>query len=242
MVFPPKNASAATIQLQNGTATLTQPFGGSPFSPDEAVDGNFNRSDTPGSLNGWAISPGPTGIATSQIAVWETATDVAAGQLDISMHFLFDFHLLGRFRFSVTTDDRSTFADGLDNNGDVTANWSVLENPLISGPGGMTFQTLADNSILAGGTTAFTGVYNLSYSTALNNITGLRLEVLEDPSLPTNGPGLNLTNGNFVLTELTLDSTPDPNPVPEPMGILGTLVAASFGLVIKNKRRGEVRH
>ncbi|MBP0021936.1 MAG: PEP-CTERM sorting domain-containing protein [Cyanobacteria bacterium SBLK] len=239
-----KNARAATITLQNGTATYSQPLGGAPLSPDEAVDGSFNDSDPDGGFNGWAIAQPPFGQdAVSEIAVWETETDVAAGQLDIGMHFLHfnPGHLLGRFRFSVTTDDRSTFADGLDNNGDVTANWSVLENPFISGPAGMTFTTLADNSILAGGTTAAQGVYNLTYSTNLNNITGLRLEVLEDPSLPLNGPGLFPNNGNFVLTEMTLDSTPAPNPVPEPMGILGMLVAASFGAVIKNKRRDEVR-
>ena len=243
IALQPKSASA--VQLINGTATFSQAIGGGPFSPDEAVDGSFNDLDPDGGFNGWAIAQPPSfQDAISEIAVWETATDVAAGDLDIAMHFLHfnPGHLLGRFRFSVTTDDRSTFADGLDTNGDVTANWTILDNPIVSGPTGMTFTTLADNSILAGGTTTAQGVYNLSYSTTLNNITGLRLEVLEDPSLPLSGPGLHSFNGNFVLTEMTLDSTPAPNPVPEPMGILGMLVAASFGAVIKNKRRGEVRN
>ena len=40
--------------------------------------------------------------------------------------------------------------------------------------------------------------------TSLSPITGIRLEVLEDPSLPFNGPGRQPTNGNFVLTELML--------------------------------------
>jgi hypothetical protein len=33
-------------------------------------------------------------------------------------------------------------------------------------------------------------------------VTGIRLEVLEDPSLPLDGPGYHSTNGNFLLTEL----------------------------------------
>lgn len=103
--------------------------------------------------------------------VWETASDVAAGNLQFDMHFLHRTnHLLGRFRFSVTTDDRSTFADELNTGGDVSANGSVLANSLVTQPAGMTFTTLGDNSVLAGGSVPSTGLYTVNYSTAINGI------------------------------------------------------------------------
>jgi len=152
---------------------------------------------------------------SAQTAVWETAVNLAAGDLTFTMHFLHfnPGHLLGRFRFSVTTDNRNTFADGLHTGGDVGANWSVLSSPIISGPAGMTFTTLGDQSILAGGITAAQGIYTVNYTTGISNITGIRLEALEDPSLPGgNGPGLFPSNGNFVLTEMILDGTIVPVP------------------------------
>jgi hypothetical protein len=45
----------------------------------------------------------------------------------------------------------------------------------------------------------------------LAGITGIRLEAVEDSSLPTGGPGF-AANGNFVLTEIELDAAPIPEP------------------------------
>ena len=175
----PSKTRAAAIELQNGTATFSQLINGGPFSPAQAVDGNF------GDPNGWAIAISQVLDGTSeQTAVWETATDLAAGDLTFTMHFLHNNpgHLLGRFRFSVTTDDRSTFADGLHTGGDVEANWTILSSPDVTGPAGMTFTTLGDQSVLAGGVTADKGVYTVIYSNVISGITGFRLESLEDPS------------------------------------------------------------
>ena len=61
-----------------------------------------------------------------------------------------------------------------------------------------------DRSIVASGNKAKT-VYTITFKTSLNNITGLRLEALSDPDLPSKGPGL-APNGNFVLTELEVMS------------------------------------
>jgi hypothetical protein len=108
-------------------------------------------------------------------------------------------HLLGRFRWSVTTDDRSTYADGLPIGGNVTANWTVLKDPVMQIPTGMTFAELSDNSILLAGDHPGEGLYQLTYRSTLSGITGIRLEAMNDPSLPGGGPGF-FGNGNFVLT------------------------------------------
>ncbi len=222
----PLEARGAMIDLQNGTATFSQLINGGPFSPAQAIDGNF------GDPNGWAIATSEVFDGTSnQTAVWETSTDLASGDLMFTMHFLHfnPGHLLGRFRFSVTTDERSTFADGLHTNGDVGANWTVLSSPVVSGPAGMTFTTLVDQSVLAGGVTPGQGVYTVNYSNTISGITGFRLEALEDQTLPGgNGPGLFPANGNFLLTEITLDATIVP--VPASVWLLGSGFIFMIGL------------
>jgi hypothetical protein len=50
-------------------------------------------------------------------------------------------------------------------------------------------------------------LYTLTAETPLAGITGLKLEALPDPSLPSQGPG-RAKNGNFVLHELKLSIGP----------------------------------
>ncbi len=221
-----ENAFAVPVTFQNGTATFTQ-VSPSFHSTDASVNGNAFD-------NGWAIHPN----IVDQTAVWETTTDVNAGQLDFKLHQNWGAaHLIGRFRLSVTSDDRSTFADDLETGGDVTANWTVLTSPVISGPAGLTFTTLGDNSILASGTVPNTGVYDIQFTGSFSGITGIRLEVLEDPSLPVNGPGLQPTNGNFVLSEIELDASGTPVPEPSTLLLLGTGLIGLAGYGRRKKWR-----
>jgi WD40 repeat protein len=67
-----------------------------------------------------------------------------------------------------------------------------------------------DRSIVASGDAAKT-VYTVTMRTSLNNITGIRLEALSDPKLPSKGPGL-ADNGNFVVTELEVLSASSKTP------------------------------
>jgi hypothetical protein len=110
----------------------------------------------------------------------------------------------------VTTDDRSTFADGLPTGGDVTANWTVLQPVSFVSSNGAVLNRLADNSILASGPAPLTDTYTVVANTSLTNITGIRLEALKDPSLPQGGPGRAAGNGNFVLTEFQASIVPSP--------------------------------
>jgi hypothetical protein len=199
---------AAAVGLQNATATFSQPvFGGGPWLASQMIDGNT------GGFNGWAVyDPSqPAATATSaQIAAFEMVTDLSAPAIRVNMlhlHGSANGHNVGRFRFSVTQDDRSTFCDGLQTGGDVTANWTVLTPGSIVLPTGMTSTVLGDESILIGGTTQ-NGSYVVTFDLPFGGVTGLRLEVMDDPSLPFNGPGRHSANGNFVLTELYVAALP----------------------------------
>jgi hypothetical protein len=209
------SAAAVPVQLENATATFSQGGldGVGPYSPAQAIDGITSGP------YGWTIDHFPNNdptqeYTTNETAVWQTVPDVGPSLLTFTMYFevVNPHHLLGRFRLSVTTDDRSTYADGLASGGNVTANWTVLQDLVVQGPSGMTFTDLPDDSVLAGGIVPGQGVYDVSGVADLSGITGIRLEALTDPSLPHGGgPGF-AANGNFVLTEIQLDAAAIPEP------------------------------
>ncbi len=213
------------ITLQNATATYTQP----PFLVSQTIDGNLGGAV----VNGWATQASP------QTAVYETQTDVggpAGAEFTFTLtqnYTLFPTTTLGRFRLSVTTNDRATFADGLDVGGDVTANWIELTPLSALATNGATLTIQGDNSILASGTNPETSVYTVTASTTVTNITGIRLEVLEDASLPSNGPG-RADNGNFVLQEFEVDAVA--LVVPEPAG---AVLLATGAVLVLFRRRGK---
>ena len=77
-----------------------------------------------------------------------------------------------------------------------------------------------DRSIIASGNKD-KGIYTISTTTKLKKITGIRLEALSDPNLPSKGPGL-ADNGNFVVTELEIFAAP----VDQPDAIAKTKIAS----------------
>ena len=220
------NASAVPVALQQPTATFSQIFSGN-FSVSKAIDG------TTADNLGWAIAQGAATDLPAQTAVFEMVTNVGfTGGSRLTFTFLqthdFDFvyHTLGRFRISVTTDDRSLFADGLPTGGDVTANWTALNPDTIVSSNGATLTKLGDLSVLASGTSPYQDIYTISAATTLTDITGIRIEAMKDASLPFGGPGRQPLNGNFVLSELLVGITPEAsnppvvNCTPAPSGLV----------------------
>ncbi len=192
------SVSAQSVVLREATATYSQPN----YAVTAAIDSSLDT--------GWAIAT-VEGTTSSQVAVFETAQDVTLGPNMILAFTLksggFPGANLGRFRISVTGDDRSNFADGLINNGDVTAQWEVLDPHVFKSYGGATLTKLEDYSILAGGTNVNFDTYRLVAVTKLPRITGVRLEVMEDSSLPTGGPGRH-ANGNVVVYNIAMSALP----------------------------------
>jgi hypothetical protein len=208
-------ANASPIGLQNATATFSQNL----FSVAFAIDGSTSNGE------GWAIDP----QEANQIAVFQTNVNVGfAGGSNFTFTLTQNFgtqHDLGDFRLSVTTDSLPTA-------GNVTANWILLTPTSAVAANGTTLSVLGNSSVLASGTSPNTDVYTVKAFTALTGITGIRLEVLTNPSLPFNGPGRHPTNGNFVLSELGLDVTAA---VPEPAAWL--LFLSGGTLVLLGRRR-----
>lgn len=200
---------ARAVVLQNATATFSQPFFTTtgPWLVSEMINGNTTG------LDGWAIFDPNAPVATRtspQIAAFETVADLTAPAIRVNMLQAYvesNGHMVGRFRWSVTQDDRSEFCDGLQSGGDVTANWTVLTPGSIVLPTGTGSTVLADKSILISGANG-NGSYVVTFDLPFGNVTGLRLEVLEDPSLPFSGPGRHSANGNLVVTELYVTALP----------------------------------
>jgi cytochrome c553 len=127
------------------------------------------------------------------------------------------------------------------------AEWErrVREEPLTWTPLGITSMVTAaktefvrqeDGSLLVAGETPETDAYTLTADVALPLPTGLRLEVLTDAALPSQGPG-RAPNGNFVLTEVRVTWQPaeDSQAKPRPVG----LVAGQADYVQNRGQRGK---
>ena len=84
--------------------------------------------------------------------------------------------------------------------------WTVLDPSELKATRAK-LEKQADLSVLASGPNDRKGNYDVLAETGLQAITGIKLEVLTDPSLPNNGPG-RAGSGNFVLSELKVTAWP----------------------------------
>lgn len=91
-----------------------------------------------------------------------------------------------------------------------TGNWTVLKPSSSKSAGGATLKSLSDDSILAGGTNPTADTYVIEAPLSASTITGVRLEVLPDSSLPKGGPGRD-TAGNFFLSDFHVEIAPTPD-------------------------------
>jgi Protein of unknown function (DUF1549)/Protein of unknown function (DUF1553)/Planctomycete cytochrome C len=81
--------------------------------------------------------------------------------------------------------------------------WSI-HRPVLDTSGGQKHYVLEDGSILAAGYAPTKMTEPFTAKTELKTISAVRLEVLNDPSLPHGGPG-RATNGLFGLTEVVVE-------------------------------------
>lgn len=77
--------------------------------------------------------------------------------------------------------------------------WTVLTPASAKSLGGATLSVQRDGSVLASGNNPQADTYVLEMPLTLSGVTGVRLEVMPDKSLPHGGPGRD-TAGNFFLS------------------------------------------
>ena len=88
--------------------------------------------------------------------------------------------------------------------------WTELEPGEMTSSMNATFAKQPDRSVLVEGPSA-KGTYTLKFDTELATVTAIRLELLADAKLPSNGPGRG-PNGNLVLSELKVTGAPKADP------------------------------
>tara|TARA_R110002096_G_scaffold292391_4_gene486933 strand:- start:4720 stop:7716 length:2997 start_codon:yes stop_codon:yes gene_type:complete len=86
--------------------------------------------------------------------------------------------------------------------GDAPTHWTRRLPSTVKAAGGAPLQVMADASVLAGKGAA-NEAYHVDLEPSPEAVAAVRLQVLTEPRLPKNGPGL-AGNGNFVLTEVEL--------------------------------------
>ena len=90
----------------------------------------------------------------------------------------------------------------------VDRSWQVLAIDKATSRGGATMSVLRDGSVLVAGKLPPGDVYEIAGRTSLSSITGIRLEVLGDKSLPKGGPGRG-ADGGFLLTRFEAQLLPN---------------------------------
>jgi mono/diheme cytochrome c family protein len=88
--------------------------------------------------------------------------------------------------------------------------WQVVR-PELDSSGGQKHDLLEDGSILAAGYAPTKHTTEFAAKTGLTKVTAVRLEILNDPSLPLGGPGRSI-EGLFGLTEFKVVAAPADKP------------------------------
>lgn len=88
--------------------------------------------------------------------------------------------------------------------------WTPIEFTNLSSTNGAKLEQEADAAVFVSGPNN-KGVYAVSGPIAGNSISAFKLELLTDDRLPSRGPGRAM-NGNFVLSELTIQAWPKGKP------------------------------
>lgn len=199
------------VTLANATATHSQlPY--ATYGVGRAIDG------ATGSGSGWAIGQrvgiGQVGEATAAFEFTETTPISTNGtRVVVTMTSNTEGFRLLNFRVRLTTADRTMFADGSPEGGDVGSPgiWLVpyrIVSATASSP--VTLAAVGEVLTASGGRSVATYVITLDTESTL--LTGLRLEALRNPSIPGGGPGsgAGVETGNFVLSEIQVRVVPRP--------------------------------
>ena len=88
--------------------------------------------------------------------------------------------------------------------------WQPLDPTEVRATGSARLRKLPDGTIRSTGSVGELPDYIATAETTITNITGIKLEVLPDATLPNFGPGLK--DGDFALSELVIETASKPDP------------------------------
>ena len=184
---------------------------------------------------------GPGG-AQGADALLTLASPLVAGQYDLTFRIYQNYygnpgHLLGDFELAYTTAASPT----------LSSPQTPVSIESATSLNGTTFSFLSPGELLANSSqnSVGTDTYTISASIDLPApITGIFLDAIKNSALPGGGPG-TFDNGNFVVSEFTLDASTDGSTVPFTVDTVTPTVAVSIDSteinVANPHRAGDVR-
>jgi probable HAF family extracellular repeat protein/ELWxxDGT repeat protein len=185
------------------------------WAPSQMIDGIFTGPPGPGTfagINGWSVYDFNAGMADGADALLTLATPLPAGQYNLTFRIYQNYygnpgHILGDFSLDYTTDTSPT----------LSSPQTPVSIQSASSLNGTTFSFLSPGELLANTSQNSLGIdtYTISASVdAASSITGIFLDAIKNPALPGGGPGGQYGNGNFVVSEFTLDASAGGSTVP----------------------------
>ena len=192
-------STMSSVQFSSAVATFTEQMGG--WAPSKMIDGDFTGAQG----NGWSVFNFNTGSAAAADALLTLASPLPAGEYSLTFTIYQNYwnpgHLLGDFALEYTTA--------------ASPNLSSTQTPVSilneSSLNGTTFSLLSPGELLANTSNNSLGTDTFTITAVVDSttpITGIFLDAIKNPALPGGGPGGQYPNGNFVVSEFTLDATP----------------------------------
>jgi len=171
------------------------------WAPSQMIDGIFTGPN--GGINGWSVYDSATGMADGADALLTIASPLPAGQYNLTFKIYQNYfgnpgHILGDFALAYTTAASPALSSA-------QTRVSIQNESSLNG---MTFSLLSSGELLANTSQNSIGTDTYTISATIDSaspITGIFLDAIKNASLPGGGPGGQYGNGNFVVSEFTLD-------------------------------------
>ena len=194
------------------------------WAPSQMIDGVFTGPN--GGINGWSVFDSATGVSDGADALLTLASPLPAGHYSLTFTIYQNYfgnpgHILGDFALDYTTAASPT----------LSSSQIPVSIQSASSLNGTTFSVLSPGELLADTSSNSVGTDTYTISAVIASaapITGIFLDGIKNPSLPGGGPGGQYPNGNFVVSEFTLQAA-GITPRGKSALIVGILFGSGFG-------------
>jgi Bacterial Ig-like domain len=172
------------------------------WAPSQMIDGIFTEPNQ--GINGWSVFDFAAGMADGADALLTLASPLPGGHYDLNFKLYQNYfgnpgHILGDFALAYTTAASPTLSSA-------QTRVSIQSESSLNGT---TFSLLSPGELLANTSRNSVGTDTYTVSATIDSvspITGIFLDAIKNPTLPGGGPGGQYFNGNFVVSEFTLEA------------------------------------